>query len=173
MRRDALAAAALFAAVAAPISAQDAAPAILLPEPVPVTLPSGSLVPVVTREELTSQRHRKGDLLTLEVGEDVVIDGHIAIPQGTPVVAELTLVEKKGLMGHAGKLEARTLYMELPSGPVRLSGELAVAGRSQTGLATAATALVSGFAFVITGKSAVIPAGTSLIAVLDRDVTLR
>ncbi len=160
------------AAFAAPGIAQDlaqeVAPASNTVTAAPV-LPAGSQIALVTSEELSSKRHRKGDLVTLSVSEDVILDGVTVIPRATPVIAQISQAEKKGLMGRGGKLTARVLYLELPSGPVRLSGEVGVAGKSHTGAATAATAVVSGFAFVISGKSAVIPEGTELVAFLDRD----
>lgn len=135
-------------------------------------LPAGSIVPLLTRDVLSSKTHRKGDIVTLEVAQDVLAENRVVIAQGSPVVAQISEAEEKGLMGRPGKLSARVLYLDLPDGPVRLSGELATQGKSNTGTATAATALVSGFAFIISGKSAVIPAGTELVAVLDRDVRL-
>lgn len=163
-----LLAAALFAV---PGAAQEVAP---IGKPLPVTsvLPAGSQIALVTTEELSSKRHRKGDLVTLSVKEDIIRDGVTLIPRATPVVAQIIEAEEKGLMGRGGKLTARVLYLELPRGPVRLSGELGVAGKSLTGAATAATAVVSGFAFVISGKSAVIPKGTEMIAILDRDARI-
>lgn len=92
------------------------------------------------------------------------------LPQGTPAVAELTLAEKKGWMGRAGKLAARMLYLDLPAGPVRLSGELGEAGQSNAEVATVLSAF-TGLGF-ITGKSAVIPAGTELVARLDREARI-
>ena len=166
---------ALIAAIAAshsvPVSAQNA-PVEATAETPDLALPPGTHIPLVLTQELSSRRHTKGDLVTLEVAQDIRIDDVVAIPSGTPVVAQITVAEKKGAMGRGGRLEAKPLYLEMPQGPVRLSGRLGTDGKSNTGAATAATALITGFAFVITGKSAVIPAGTEMTAVLDRPVRL-
>lgn len=157
----------------APLSAQEVEASAdtveATPESAPqrIALPAGSQVPLRTLQEVSSKTARKGDLVKLEVAEDYVIDGRVVLPRGTPAVAELTLAEKKGWMGRAGKLAARMLYLELPTGPVRLSGELGEAGQSNAEVATVLSAF-TGFGFV-TGKSAVIPAGTELVARLDRE----
>lgn len=173
MRCDRLAALALCLAPV-PADAQDAPSGMTAAPAVAAhTVPAGTAIAVVTTQELTSKRHRKGDLVTLAVAEDVTLAEKVVIPAGTPVVAQITDAQTSGLMGQGGRLQARVLYLELPSGPVRLSGTLAAAGKSNMSAATAATALVSGFAFMISGKSAVIPAGTHQSAVLDRNLVLR
>lgn len=152
---------------AAPVeTVEPAAPALVER----AALPAGSHVPLRTVEEVSSKTARKGDLIKLEIAEDVLVEDRVVLLAGTPAVAELTRAEKKGWMGRAGKLEARILYIELPSGPVRLSGELGDAGKSNAGVATALS-VVTGFGFV-TGKSAVIPAGTELVARLDREARI-
>ena len=137
-----------------------------------VSLPIGTQIPLVLTQELSSRRQSKGDLVTLEVAEDVRGGDIVVVPAGTPVVAQITVAEKKGAMGRGGKLQLKPLYLEMPHGPVRLSGRLGTDGKDNTGAATAATALVTGFAFAITGKSAIIPEGTEMIAVLDRSIRL-
>ena len=161
-------------ALSSPVLSQtgDAASSNPASEAAAAILPAGSQLRLVTTQELTSKRQRKGDLVKLDLADDVFVDGQKVLAQGAPVVAQITKAEQSGLMGAAGRLEARVLYLDLPSGPVRLSGILGASGKSHTGMATAATALVSGFAFMIRGKSAVIPAGTELFATLDRDVML-
>lgn len=137
-----------------------------------VRLRRGTRILLRTTAEISSRTARKGDLIALEVNEPVTVDGIVAIPAGTPAIAELTVAEKKGMMGQAGKLAARMLYLEMPQGPVRVSGELASVGRDQTGLAVVATGLTMGFAFFVTGKTAVIPEGTELGVMLDREALI-
>lgn len=136
------------------------------------SVPVGSQIVLRTTAEISSKTSRKGDLVALEVSEDWQIGGVTLIPAGTPAVGELTQADQKGMMGRGGKLAARMLYLELPSGPVRISGKLIEAGRDQTGLATVITGLTGGLTPFITGKSAVIPAGTELIVVLDREASI-
>ena len=170
--RFALACAAALIAVASPAHAnQDEATAAEVTS-AEVSLPIGTQIPLVLTQELSSRRQSKGDLVTLEVAEDVHGGDIVVIPAGTPVVAQITVAEKKGAMGRGGKLQLKPLYLEMPHGPVRLSGRLGTDGKDNTGAATAATALITGFAFAITGKSAVIPEGTEMVAVLDRSIRL-
>ena len=131
------------------------------------TIMSGTRLPLRTLKEISSKKARKGDLIALELARDYSVDGVVLIPAGTPAVAELSQAEEKGWMGRAGRVELRLLYLDLPGGPVRLSGRLGDDGRSNEDVATVVSAF-TGFGF-ITGKSAVIPAGSELIALLDRD----
>lgn len=146
-------------------------PAEATPEtgaPLPAdTIAPGTEITLRTTAEISGQRVRKGDLFKLEVVEDFVIGERVLIPKGTAAVAEFTRAEPSGMMGRGGHLAARVRYLELPQGTVRLTGELSESGRNQTGLA-AVTALV-GFGIFIKGKAAVIPAGTELLVVLDRE----
>lgn len=135
-----------------------------------ITIPAGSVIRMRTVEEISSKTARKGDLVKLEVAHDFKHDGVTAIRAGTPAVAELTLAEKKGWMGRSGKLEARMLYLDLPTGAVRISGKLGDDGQSNEGVATVLS-LFTGFGFV-TGKSAVVPAGTEIATRLDRSARL-
>lgn len=168
--------AASLALLATPLSAQeteasaDTTEATTVAVPQRIVLPAGSQVPLRILEEVSSKTARKGDLVKLEVAEDYLVDGRVVLSEGTPATAELTLAEKKGWMGRAGKLAARMLYLELPRGPVRLSGELGEAGQSNAEVATVLSAF-TGLGF-ITGKSAVIPAGTELVARLDREARI-
>ncbi len=167
-----LVAALLMAAMPGPLAAQPIKlelPAEPETPPTMILLSPGTSIAARTADEISSKLQRKGDLVRLIVAEDTLVDDHIVVPKGTPIVAEVTLAQEKGTMGQAGALAARLLYLDLPSGPVRLSGELGTRGRDKSELAVAATALVSGFAFLIEGKNAVIPAGTQVTATLDRE----
>lgn len=161
--------------LAAPAFAQDASEAATAEAPgtvqtESVTIPAGSRIALRTVEEISSKNARKGDLVRLEVAEDLALDGRVVLQAGTPAVAELTLAEKKGWMGRAGKLAARLLYLDLPTGPVRVRGELGDAGQSNSGVATMVS-VFTGFGF-ITGKSAVIPAGSEVATRLERDARI-
>ncbi|QUL37737.1 hypothetical protein [Erythrobacter sp. JK5] len=170
--------------IGAPLAAQQAAQDLGPSQPV-ATSPTGAIMrgdavilPVksrlvfVTSEEISSRRARKGDLIKLALRDDLLFEGDVLVPAGTSALGEITFAQKKGFMGEGGKLSARTLYFDLPSGPVRITGPLVQAGEDQTELATlVATASLGMFMFV-TGKSAVIPKGTQLTAVLDREARI-
>ena len=142
-------------------------------EPLPAThaIAVGTELLLRTVDDISSESVRKGDLFHLELAEDYVANGMMLVPKGTVAVAEFTQAERKGMMGCGGKLAARALYLKLPDGPVRLSGELSDKGKSKTGLATVVTGLV-GVGIFIEGKAAVIPKGSELVVQLDREVRI-
>lgn len=133
-------------------------------------VPSGTLIELVTRDAVSTKKNEKGDLLYLKVAVPVIVDGVIAIPADTVVVAQLTRAEKRGAFGRSGKLDVQLLYAELPGGPLRVSGMLEARGEKDGGddAATAAAFLL--LPFLSTGRSAEIPAGSAASARLDRDI---
>lgn len=157
-------------AFACPAAAQEPANAAAAVAPTRLLVPSGTRIDLVTRDALSTKKNEKGDLLYLQVVAPVVVDGVIAIPADTVVVAQLTRAEKRGAFGRSGKLDVQLLYAELPGGPLRVSSTLEARGKKDGGdtAATAAAFLV--LPFISTGRSAEIPAGSEVSARLDRDL---
>lgn len=157
------------------------APAVQSPVPAPppapvagasLVLPMGTEVPMKTLRELSSKRSRQGDRFDLVVSEDVVLDGHVVIPLGSRGIGEVTRLEPKGAFGKSGKLETRLLYVSVGNSRIRLDGSAADRGKSGTG-ATVATAVFVGIASAfVTGTSAVIPEGSTMIGYVDRDIPI-
>lgn len=134
------------------------------PKTIKPTIPDGTEVSLILSETLTSKKHVKGDLFKLSIAEDLLIDGILVLPVGTPVIGEITRAETKSAFGVAGKLEARLLYAELPSGTLRLTGRIGNKGKDGTTETVLTYAAIGSIAFVVTGKSAEIPKGTELSA---------
>jgi hypothetical protein len=129
-----------------------------------VRIPNGIDVKLVLDETLTSRSNVKGDLFRLRVAEPVLIDGAEVLSAGTVVIGEITNAQTKSAFGVSGKLEARTLYAQTPNGTVRLSGRLGQKGKGGTTETVLTYAMIGAISFVVTGKSATIPAGAELVA---------
>ena len=135
-------------------------------------LPMGTEVPMKTVRELSSKRNRQGDRFDLIVSEDVFLNGYVIISRGSRGVGEITRLVPKGAFGKSGKLETRLLYVAVGNNRIRLDGSAADRGKSGTG-ATVATAVVAGVVSAfITGTSAHIPEGSTMIGYLDRDIPI-
>lgn len=80
------------------------------------------------------------------------------------MIGEITNAQTKSAFGVSGKLEARTLYAQTTNGTVRLSGRLGQKGKGGTTETVLTYAMIGAISFVVTGKSATIPAGTELLA---------
>lgn len=137
-------------------------------------LPAGTQVALRTTQELTTKgkKLRVGDRFNLEVAEPVSVNGTTVIPVGTQAVGEITTIRNKGMFGKSGLIETRLLYIKAGNRQIRVSGRVDDKGSKNgvgAGVATYAT-LVGGF--LITGTSAVIPAGTMVTGITDEEVPL-
>ncbi|MGW8189530.1 hypothetical protein [Sphingomonas hankookensis] len=138
----------------------------------PAMLTTGTRVPLKLSETLTTKgkKLKLGDRFNLEVSEAVTLNGVTVIPVGSPAVGEITEVRNKGMFGKSGYLQGRLLYVRANGRQIRLTGRLddkGVNGGVGAGVATYAT-LVGGF--LVTGTSAVVPAGAPVSGFLDEDI---
>lgn len=135
-------------------------------------IPANTRLGFTLAETLSSKKVKRGDLIQLTLRDSITHEGAVIVPAGSPAVGEITRAQENGFMGRGGRLAVRMLYLDLPNGPVRVSGPLGDAGKDQTALATAVTTATLGFVFFVRGKSAVIEEGTALDVVLDREARI-
>lgn len=134
----------------------------------------GTEVPLKLSEELTT----KGKLLKvgyrfhLEVASNVMVDGRIVIPAGSPAMGEVTEVRNKGMWGKSGHITARILYTIVNGRQIRLTGNFDEKGTTGTAGVVGAVALLPVAGFFTTGTSAKIASGTPVKAFVDEDVAL-
>lgn len=91
-------------------------------------LPAGTPVRLMVIKEINSRTARPGDRFKLRVDEPIYINGAPVVPVGSFAWGEIASVEKNGAVGKGGRLGARLLYLDLPSGHVPLRGEYADRG---------------------------------------------
>ena len=149
-----------------------AAPAAQPAAPEHLVLRAGTEVPLELAEQLSSKRARQGQRVGLRVTEDVVVDGRIVFPKGTPAVGEVSRVVARGMFGKSGKLRVRAMFIELAGTRIRIDGEAADRGRSGAAPVAVAAVLVGAGAGFISGTSAVLPAGSPLTGYVHHDVRL-
>lgn len=126
--------------------------------------PMGTPLVLETRTEISTKDHKPGDRIHLTVAEALTYQGQVVVPIGAPAVGEVVRVQRNGHFGRKGKIDIRLLYVQTPSGPVRISGHANDEGKSGTAASVATMALVSGLGFLIRGTSAYIPFGTPVQA---------
>jgi len=153
-----------------------AAPAAVAAQAIPaseIVLRHGTRVPMQTVQPLSSKRALQGQRFDLEVREEVRVGGMLVIPKGAHGVGEVSRVVEKGMMGKPGKLEVRVMYVEVGGARIRLDGKTKDKGASGAAGVVIAAPLIglTGAAFV-KGKSAVIPAGSSIDGFVYQDVPL-
>lgn len=158
--------------LASPVTSQVAVLEVLAPQSI---LRAGTEVPLVTREELTTEKKqlRVGQRLQLEVASNVEMNGVVIIPAGTPVVGELTEVRNKGMWGKSGYINGRVISLRIGDRIIRLSGTFDDKGVTGTAGVVAAVAFIPVVGFFTTGTSARIAPGSAVKAFLDEDIAFR
>jgi hypothetical protein len=115
--------------VTPPATASATGPATAaLPEPVPdvpppakpqfveVVVPASSVVGLHVSTSVTSETARVEDRVEARVTRDVIADGRVAIPAGTKVIGDVTLVERGGKMKDKARLGVRFHTLVLADG---------------------------------------------------------
>jgi hypothetical protein len=115
---------ALAAALLGTVSAQAQAPS---------ALESGAAVEVSPRHDVSTADLRKGDGFDLVVTRDVMKDGYVVIPRGTPGHGRVTWRTGNGGFGKSGKMEFDLVDLMLDGHPVPVSGHYRVEGKGAAG----------------------------------------
>lgn len=164
-------------AAAVPAAAQDAAVpaqqvAIVTTPAVANVVRSGSEVTLELREELTTKgkKLKVGRRFQLATVGDVVVNGVVVVPSGTPAIGEVTEVRNKGMWGKSGYIGAKVVSMNLNGRHVRLTGSFDDKGVTGTAGVVGAIAVVPIAGFFVTGTSAVLPLGGQVKGFLDEDL---
>lgn len=158
------------AATIAPAAPQ----AVILAPPTESVLRAGTEVPLVMSETINSNNKslRAGQRIRMEVAQPVTLGGTIVIPAGSPAMAEITDIRRKGMWGKSGRIEARVLNVRVGDRLIRLSGTFNDKGVTGTAGVVTSIALVPLAGFFVTGTSANIPAGSGVKAFLDEDLRI-
>jgi hypothetical protein len=137
-------------------------------------LRTGTEISLRMNEELTTKGKnlRVGQRFRMEVAENVLVNGQVVIPAGSPATGEVTEVRNKGMWGKSGNINARPLYVQVNGRQIRLSGAMNDKGKTGTAGVVAAIAFVPVAGFFTTGTSAVIPMGAPVKAFIDEDVPI-
>lgn len=134
----------------------------------------GTEVPLKLAEPLTTKDKavRVGQRFRLETAENIMVNGQVVIPVGSPAMGEVTEVRNKGMWGKSGHISARLLYVQVNGRQIRLSGSFDDKGVTGTAGVVAAIAFIPVAGFFTTGTSANIPVGAGVKGFIDEDVPL-
>ena len=112
-----------------------------------------------------------GEVFSLTVHQDVTdMDGNVLVKQGTQVNGTITNAVKRKAAGTKGKLSFSVDQIKAVDGqsvPVNFKYEFA--GKSKTGVAVAAGAVIAAPLLLIKGKPAVVEGGTIFQALVSTD----
>jgi hypothetical protein len=128
-------------------------------------LESGAAVEISPRHDASTADLHKGDSFDLVVAKDVVKDGYVVIPRGTPGHGVVTWRTGNGGFGKSGKMEFDLVDLMLDGHPVPVSGHYRVEGKGDT-TGTIVAWVIGGMAAAsqIKGEQAVAKAGTRYAA---------
>lgn len=135
-----------------------------------INLPADTRIYVETKEDLIGKgdRVQQGQTVRAQVWRDVVVDGQVLIPAGSPVVAKVDQVKHRQIAGVKGSMTIGAYEVQAVDGQaIQLSGGYQKEGKSRMALS-----ITLGVLFIlpifIPGKAAELPAGTVFDAYVDR-----
>jgi hypothetical protein len=132
-----------------------------------VYVPAGTPLVVSNNTRITTKNHQAelGDRFYLTTVYDVTVEGVVAIPRGSAVMAQITWRTGKGVFGKSGKFDFEMRHVDVRGQLIPLAGKFRQSGSGSTaatgGVAIAGMATGVGIlgGFFITGKSAEILPG--------------
>jgi len=164
-------------AFADPVAAEaDARTVAVITAPeAPNVVRAGTEVTLAMREELTTKGKnlKPGRRFQMATAGDVIVNGVIVIPSGTPATGEVVEVRNKGMWGKSGFIGAKVVGMNLNGRHVRLTGSFDDKGVTGTAGVVSSIALVPIAGFFVTGTSALLPMGGQVKGFLDEDIHFR
>jgi hypothetical protein len=106
-----------------------------------ITIPAGTLIPIVLLESIGSKKSDDGDIFEYQVTEDIVYSGSVIIPKNTVARGEVIKAKKASVLLKKGKLEIDFKSIEALDGTnIRLiMGEAAEEENSRLGIAIGAS----------------------------------
>lgn len=128
-------------------------------------LRNGTTVRLKLSKALSSATAHVNDPATLEVAEDVIVDGLLVIPKGAVATGKVTDAETKKKLGHGGKVGVVVNSVILGN-----NEKAAIRGYQEVNGANSVTGTVVP---LVSGKDVVMPEGTEITASVDGDVHLK
>ena len=138
-----------------------------------VVLKEGTELEIKLIEELSSQNSRVGDSVRLKLNENIYVDSTLVLREGTKIKAVVTVAEKRGMLGKAGKLDFSLNSITALNGKeIPLRAVKNSEGKNRHVGVIAGTLLLSPLFLFVKGKDVTIDAGKIFTAFVDDDVIL-
>lgn len=100
----------------APATPTDAAQPVAAAKPATLTVPSGTKLPLVLHNSITTRNAKPGDPVYLETLFPIVINNKILVPAGSYVQGEIVSTKRPGKVKGVGEMQLRLNTMILPNG---------------------------------------------------------
>jgi hypothetical protein len=148
----------------APAKTPEVAP-VAPPSPSEITLRNGTPIHLKLGKAMSSATAHVGDVVELQVVEEVIVDGISVIPAGSAAIGLVTEAEPKKRMGHGGKLAFSVNFVRLKD-----DEKAAVRSFQET---TGANNSAGGILPLSSGKEVVFTQGMEFTAYVDGDMQLK
>lgn len=135
--------------------------------PESVVVPDGTAVRLRFAESIRSRTAIEGDFVPLVLAEDLVVNGRVVAPSGSPAVGTVSSGRKAEMMGQCGHLNIRAEYIKVGSQRVRVIGKQAVSGEEKVGTSIVLTVLFGPIGLIKRGRDVEIPKGSLMNAYVN------
>jgi Chitobiase/beta-hexosaminidase C-terminal domain len=137
-----------------------------------VVLPQGTTVHLVFASPLTSKTAEVGDKIALTLDQDLVLDGVVAAPKGSPATGRVVQVDKPGFGGMPGQVNFHVDALNVHGTVIKLRRTAAFEGQAKPPSVAVLIPVVGPLALFKRGTDAVIARGTPVDATVDSDTLL-
>lgn len=127
-----------------------------------ITLAPNTEVVVTPNDTLTTKSLKVGDKFKIATVFDVMQDGFVVIPRGTPGEATVSYRTGKGAFGKSAKMEVTFNWLKLGDRQIPLNGTYRQEGQGNAGAAVGVVVAAGVFGAFVTGHSATITNGQQL-----------
>ncbi len=139
-----------------------------------IAVPEGSEFQVMTVDPLSSATAADGDPVSLEVADNVMVNGVVAIAAGTRARAVVTNVKRAGRMGTSGSISLRVETATAVDGQrVKLRATKAAESDSRVGSTIALAVILSPLFLLRKGQDVHYKPGTPITVFTDEQITVR
>lgn len=113
-----------------------------------------------------------GHKIALALDQDLVLDGVVAAPKGSPATGQIVQVDKPGFGGMPGQVNFHVDALNVNGTVIKPRRTAAIEGQAKPPSATVLIPVVGQLALFKRGTEAVIARGTPLDATIDTDTVL-
>jgi hypothetical protein len=137
-----------------------------------IKVPEGTEFPMRLEEKLSSQTSTEGERFQITLVDDVKLPDGTVLKAGYRGIGEIVHVKKNGMLGKAGEINVRLVYLRVGEERIRLRASKGAEGRGNTTNQVVGVVFLGVFAAFIKGHSVDIPKGTPITAYADQDMVL-
>jgi hypothetical protein len=138
-----------------------------------VIIPAKTPVHFTLDTAISSKTSLPGEQFQLKVAEDVMINGAVAIPAGTPATGEIIHAQKSSVFGKAGELHLVIRYIDFHGVKIKMRLFQPYQGKDATKAAMGSVFFIGAFAAFIRGGEIQLPENTFVQALVANETAVK